>query len=225
MTTREIQQALSAPFAPDKIGWKAQSVKNNRALAVAYCDARDVMDRLDEAVGVENWEDSYDIAADGSVVCQLRVKIGESWVVKSDVGSQSEQPDSGDRLKAAFSDALKRAAVKFGIGRYLYSLPAIWCDYDPARKQLVGTPQLPAWALPGKSAPVPKPAPATDTSESNATAKTLVARLQGAKSRDEAVSVWKDFERLSDALTDADRQWVRQAFGELKARFPAPAKS
>lgn len=223
MTAREIQQALSAPFAPDKIGWKAQSVKNNRALAVAYCDARDVMDRLDAVLGVENWEDSYDIAADGSVVCQLRVKIGESWVVKSDVGSQSEQPDSGDRLKAAFSDALKRAAVKFGIGRYLYSLPAVWCDYDPVKKQLVGTPQLPAWALPGKSAPMPKPAPAADISESAATAKTLVARLQGAKSRDEGVEVWRDFERLSDTLATADRQWVRTAFEEFGRRLPKEA--
>jgi hypothetical protein len=40
-----------------------------------------------------------------------------------DVGGPSEQPDEGDRVKAAFSDALKRAAVKFGIGRYLYRLP------------------------------------------------------------------------------------------------------
>jgi hypothetical protein len=28
-------------------------------------------------------------------------------------------PSQADRLKAAFSDALKRAAVKSGIGRYL----------------------------------------------------------------------------------------------------------
>jgi hypothetical protein len=65
-----------------------------------------------------------------------------------DVGGQSEQPDEGDRRKAAFSDALKRAAVKFGIGRYLYRLPQIWCDYDPKKRQFVRPPTLPASALP-----------------------------------------------------------------------------
>jgi len=64
------------------------------------------------------------------------------------VGGQSEQPDEGDRRKAAFSDALKRAAVKFGIGRYLYRLPAQWVDYDPRKKQFARTPTLPPEALP-----------------------------------------------------------------------------
>jgi hypothetical protein len=70
------------------------------------------------------------------------------------VGGQSEQPDGGDRTKAAFSDALMRAAVKFGVGRYLYRLPSQWCDYDPQTRRFVKEPALPAWALPGK-----RPAP------------------------------------------------------------------
>src|SRR5262245_23006899 len=127
-------------------------VKNNRALAMAYIDARLIQDRLDGVLGVENWQDKYDILPDGSVMCRLRLKLGGRWITKSDVGSPSEQPDSGDRLKAAFSDALKRAAVKFGIGRYLYRLPAQWVDYDPVKKQLVQLPQLPAFAIP-KSRP------------------------------------------------------------------------
>jgi hypothetical protein len=49
----------------------------------------------------------------------------------TDVGSPSEQPDDGDQLKAALSDALKRAAIKLGIGRYHYRLPRQWVDYDP----------------------------------------------------------------------------------------------
>ena len=61
---------------------------------------------------------------------------------------QSEQPDEGDRRKAAFSDALKRAAVKFGIGRYLYRLPSQWVDYDPKKRQFARTPKLPPSALP-----------------------------------------------------------------------------
>lgn len=162
---RVLTAALSAPFEPKEIKFKPQMVKNNRALAMAYIDARLIQDRLDEVVGVENWEDMYKILTDGSVMCRLRVKLGDRWITKTDVGSPSEQPDVGDRLKAAFSDALKRAAVKFGIGRYLYRLPAQWVDYDSAKKQLTQLPQLPAFALPKAKAvpaksPEPKPEPA-----------------------------------------------------------------
>lgn len=151
---------LTAPFLPTEVKFKPQSVKGNRALALAYIDCRVIQDRLDAVLGVENWMDEYEILTDGSVMCRLRLRLNGEWVVKTDVGSPSEQPDSGDRLKAAFSDALKRAAVKFGIGRYLYRLPAVWCDYDPQKRQFVGTPQLPAWAIPkSKAAPVPSPAP------------------------------------------------------------------
>ncbi|MGH7226293.1 MAG: Rad52/Rad22 family DNA repair protein, partial [Gemmataceae bacterium] len=44
--------------------------------------------------------------------------------------------------------ALKRAAVKFGIGRYLYRLPSQWVDYDPQKRQFARTPTLPPSALP-----------------------------------------------------------------------------
>jgi hypothetical protein len=157
-TVRSVTDALSAPFEPRDIKFKPQMVKNNKALAIAYVDVRLIEDRLDDVLGVENWQDDYDILPDGSVTCKLRVNLGGEWVTKMDVGSPSEQPDGGDRLKAAFSDALKRAAVKFGIGRYLYRLPAQWVDYDPAKKQIVRPPQLPAFAVPAAKAPAEKPA-------------------------------------------------------------------
>jgi hypothetical protein len=43
-------------------------------------------------------------------------------------------------------------------GRYLYRLPAQWCDYDPAKKRFVKTPALPSWAMPRASALPPPPA-------------------------------------------------------------------
>jgi hypothetical protein len=158
---KAVTDDLSAPFDPKDVKFKPQMVKNNRALAMAYIDARLIQDRLDEVLGVENWEDGYKILADGSVMCRLRIKLGDRWISKTDVGSPSEQPDVGDRLKAAFSDALKRAAVKFGIGRYLYRLPAQWVDYDVQKKQIVAPPQLPAFALP-RSKAATKPAAETD---------------------------------------------------------------
>ena len=141
--TQSIAEALAAPFGDGEVKFKPQAVKGNRALAIAYADVRAIMDRLDAVVGVENWQDHYQLLPDNSVMCRLRVRIGDRWISKVDVGSPSEQPDGGDRLKAAFSDALKRAAVKFGIGRHLYRLPQQWVDYDPARKQFASPPRLP----------------------------------------------------------------------------------
>lgn len=161
---RAITDALSQPFRVEEVKFKPQMVKNNKALAIAYVDVRLIEDRLDEVLGPEKWQDDYDILPDGSVTCKLRVCLGGQWVTKMDVGSPSEQPDGGDRLKAAFSDALKRAAVKFGIGRYLYRLPAQWVEYDPTKKQIVRPPQLPAFARPATK-PGDKQQPAKATAQ------------------------------------------------------------
>src|SRR2546423_648228 len=111
----------------------------------------DWMEAVDErGQALAGWQPAYDVLPDGSVVCTLRVRVGDEWCSPQDVGSPSAQPDGGDRLKAAFSDSLKRAAVHLGIGRYLYNLPAQWCDYDPAKKCFARTPVLPDWAIPAK---------------------------------------------------------------------------
>jgi hypothetical protein len=144
----ELTEALAAPFDPREVKFKPAVVNNNRALALAYVDARAIQDRLDDVLGVAGWQDEYECLPDGSVVCRLRLRLGDEWITKMDVGGQSEQPDEGDRRKAAFSDALKRAAVKFGIGRYLYRLPSQWVDYDARKRQFARTPTLPPSALP-----------------------------------------------------------------------------
>jgi hypothetical protein len=143
---KTLMAALAAAFDPSEVKFKPGAVSGNRALALPYVDARVIQDRLDDALGIDGWQDTYNPLPDGSVVCELRCRIGGEWIIKTDVGGPSEQPDGGDRLKAAFSDALKRAAVKFGIGRYLYRLPSQWVDFDPAKKRFVKTPQLPPGA-------------------------------------------------------------------------------
>src|SRR4051812_48105328 len=147
-----LTKALSSPFELTEVKFKPAVVSGDRALALAYVDARVIQDRLDDVLGVLGWQDNYKVLEDGSVVCRLRLRIGDEWITKVDVGSQSDQGDPGDRRKAAFSDALKRAAVKFGIGRYLYRLPQQWVDYDSRKKQIVQPPKLPAFAQPRKPA-------------------------------------------------------------------------
>jgi hypothetical protein len=157
---KEIAAALAEPFAADEVEWKPQSVSKagNKALAICYIDSRAVMDRLDDVVGPGAWQDTYEILPDGCAVCRLQLLIAGVWVEKADVGGPSDQKDAGDKRKASFSDALKRAAVKWGVGRYLYRLGGQWVDYDADRKQLKAIPALPAWALPKGSTPSPAPA-------------------------------------------------------------------
>lgn len=154
-----IPQALAAPFPASAIGWKAQTTTKDkaRALAVPYIDARDVMDRLDQVLGPASWRDEYQVLPCGAVLCRLHLRLDGEWIAKEDAGGQSDQDDVGDKMKAAFSDALKRAAVKWGIGRYLYSIPKAWVAYDGDRRQLKETPPLPSWALPATTPAKPEP--------------------------------------------------------------------
>ncbi len=143
-TAQDILTALAAPFDQDEIKFKPAVVSGNRAMALAYVDARVIQDRLDDVLGIDNWQDEYAVQDGGSVICKLSCRINGEWIGKMDVGNPSEQPDEGDRLKAAFSDALKRAAIKFGVGRFLYRLPNQWVDWDAQKKQFARKPTLPA---------------------------------------------------------------------------------
>src|SRR5438270_5425350 len=91
-----LTRALAAPFELHEVKFKPQVVKGNRAMALAYVDARVIQDRLDDVLGVEGWQDEYTPLPDGSVVCRLQIRLGEHWITKMDVGSPSEQPDLGD---------------------------------------------------------------------------------------------------------------------------------
>jgi hypothetical protein len=114
---------LSAEFPRDAISWRAQSVtkEGTKAMALAYIDARDVMDRLDTVVGPVNWQDRYEFHG-SRTICYLSIRIDGEWVTKADGAGDSDV----EAEKGAISDALKRAAVKWGIGRYLYALEAPW---------------------------------------------------------------------------------------------------
>ena len=84
---------------------------------VRYITARMVMDRLDDVVSPIGWTDSYIVLSDGSVECSLSITFdGSEWLTRCDVGTA----EGTEPMKSAYSDALKRAAVKFGVGRYLY---------------------------------------------------------------------------------------------------------
>ena len=84
---------------------------------MAYIDARDCMDILDEVCGPENWQSMF-YEENGLLFCKVGIFVGECWVWKSDTGSESNV----EKDKGHVSDAFKRACVKWGIGRFLYRL-------------------------------------------------------------------------------------------------------
>jgi hypothetical protein len=55
----EVAAALAKPFDTDEVHFKPAAVNGNRALAIAYVDARAIQDRLDEVLGVDGWQDDY----------------------------------------------------------------------------------------------------------------------------------------------------------------------
>lgn len=116
-------ERLSAEFPREAISWRSQSMNKDgtSAMALAYIDARDVMDRLDAVCGPSNWQDRYEFHGPRTV-CYLSIRIDDEWITKADGAGDSDV----EAEKGAISDALKRAAVKWGIGRYLYALPAPW---------------------------------------------------------------------------------------------------
>jgi hypothetical protein len=141
---KTLMAALAAVFAPSEVKFKPGVISGNRALALPYVDCRVIQDRLDYVLGIDGWQDQYTPLPDGSVVCELRCRIGGEWIVKTDVGGSSEQPDGGDRVKAAYSDALKRVAVHVGVARYLHAVPNQWLPWDPKARKFLQEPQLPA---------------------------------------------------------------------------------
>lgn len=112
---------------PISYKYRLQSAKYGKATIVSYIDSRAVQDRLDEVVGAANWQDDYKVI-DGNLFCGIAINVNghiegasERWVTKTDVGTESNV----DKEKGEVSDAFKRAAVKWGIGRFLYSLGII----------------------------------------------------------------------------------------------------
>jgi hypothetical protein len=146
-------------FEPNDIEWRLQQCgkgSNGKiwGMALAYVTNRAIMNRLDEVCGPENWKNEFKAAPDGGILCGISIKVGDEWVTKWD-GAENTDIEA---VKGGLSGAMKRAAVQWGIGRYLYKLEESWINANEngayRGKTKDGTtfkwdaPTLPAWALP-----------------------------------------------------------------------------
>lgn len=142
-----VMKELQKPFKEDEIEWRVGATNKDKSmgLALPYVTNKAIQNRLDEVFGVFGWKNEFKEWKGNSQLCGISIwdeDKGE-WLTKYD-GADDTTMES---TKGGLSDAMKRAAVQFGIGRYLYKLDPIWVPLKDG-KYLDFIPQLPVWALP-----------------------------------------------------------------------------
>ena len=160
-----ITQHLQVPFHPNDIEWRVQreSRDGGSVLVLAYVTNRAIQARLDEVFSPFGWQNSFHEGPQGGLICKLGARAAftdqsAEWIWKED-GAENTNVEA---VKGGLSSAMKRTAVQWGIGRYLYNLPDNWAklqDKKPApngQGQQAGyhkgkywsIPELPSWAPP-----------------------------------------------------------------------------
>lgn len=144
-------RALAAPFAPEQLHWRVgKTTKDkNKGLALCYIDARDVMDRLDEVFGVAGWTVEYREVS-GRMIARITATFPSGVAVAKEDGAGDTAIESE---KGGISDSLKRCAVAFGVGRYLYRLDSVWVNLDQYNRIVASEYPRLIMTLPGSHAP------------------------------------------------------------------------
>lgn len=210
MEHKELMSQLSAKFDPQDIEWRVQSagLSNNGkpwAMVIPYITNRAIMQRLDDVVpGM--WKDEYKPSpCNTGYICGISILIGGEWITRWD-GAAFESNGGIDAVKSTLSNSEKRAAVKWGIGRYLYQLEAAfancvvvdnrsqtpegWTFQSSSKgakvqyKMAWQPPTLPDWAMPKE-----------DSSQ-------YLMALKNASSMDELKHYWKQFYNLAKSTND-----------------------
>ena len=144
----EIFRRLAAPFDAAQLSWLVKTKPaegKKQALVLPYVNSRDIQDRFDNVVTPANWYPEISDNIDG-FNCKLWLRLGGEWIYKMDGAPRTNV----EGVKGGISGAIKRAAVQWGVGRYLYRLPAFWAKVKPRGTHWVidEIPKLPKWATP-----------------------------------------------------------------------------
>jgi hypothetical protein len=148
---------LAEPFDPDELEWRVgrtgTGARGPWVHVLAYQTSRGVMDRFDAVCGPENWANEFRAGPGGGVICRISVNVeGAGWVSKED-GAENTDIEA---VKGGLSSAMKRAAVQWGCGRYLYGLEETFGMVHEFARYTAGKggerfrwnpPVLPEWAL------------------------------------------------------------------------------
>ena len=132
-------EEFGKPFPASNVSWKLQLTNKEKTsgLAVPYLDARAIAERLDFVVGQTGWKDEYKpwhnyVTKKEQKFAQLcTIYIYDEdlkeWIGKTDGAEDSDI----EPIKGGLSDAFKRAAVRWNIGRYLYGFEPVWVNIEP----------------------------------------------------------------------------------------------
>jgi hypothetical protein len=116
--SKKISEALLAPFEEKDLKHRP----GRAGMTFTYADARAVAQRLDDVLGIENWQFEVKVADPARAVVHgsLVVIIDGKTTIRQDFGYPNSTQDD-EPLKSAASDALRRCAAQLGVGRSLYS--------------------------------------------------------------------------------------------------------
>lgn len=153
MNDPTIWTRLAAPFPTDRIAWRqdgkvvtkggGDKAPHYFARFVPYLEANDVRQRLDEVC--PGWQSELTPLTnaadmDGEAVqafkCRLSIPnplSGSGLTIEASQTScriSREDCGQGSDYKSAATDAFKRAAMRFGIGAFLYDTNVHWCEMD-----------------------------------------------------------------------------------------------
>ena len=224
---------LKKPFPSKDIEWRLQQCGektdgNIWGKCLAYITSRAVQERLDEVCGTDGWRS--EIRKDGNAyLCTLSIRVKHEdgsveWISRTD-GADATDIES---VKGGISGAIKRAAVQFGIGRYLYDLEEGWvtvCENGryfgktKTNKQFRwNPPELPVWALPEEEKEAfqkTDKAPETNTSSKAKKGKGSEKAEESIKDKGNAVisrigDVMKHEENGNPVFTGAEIDQVRR---------------
>ncbi len=87
-TVEELGNKLCEPFNPMDIEWRVQQAGESNgkkwAIVLAYVTNRAIMERLDAVFGVGGWQNEYQPMPDGGIICGIRCKVKDEWIIKYD---------------------------------------------------------------------------------------------------------------------------------------------
>lgn len=134
--SQQIFEQLGKPFTDDELEWRAQQVfqgnssQSPKALVVPYVQSRAIMNRLDDVIGWDKWENLVQELPGGGIVQGIRIWLSDTHSITKWDGADRTNIES---TKGGISSAFKRAAVLLNIGRYLYSETARWVEITPKK--------------------------------------------------------------------------------------------
>lgn len=130
---------LKRPFHPRRVSWKPGVIakSGNKALALIYADLRAYYDRLDE-VFKNDWNCEYKPLGDKGLIATVEVTWEEGegddtthhYMSRSSTGEATGGGFVGAGCTVAEAQAFKRACAALGLGRYFYSFPQEWMEFD-----------------------------------------------------------------------------------------------